>query len=51
VSYSPGMSGRRLRIVLGALALSLALTATASAATRTYTLRTKTFAIDGFETI
>jgi plastocyanin len=45
------MSGRRLRIVLGAVALSLALTATASAATKTYTLRTKTFAIDGFETI
>lgn len=45
------MSGRRLRIVLGAMALGLALSSTASAATKTYTLRTKTFAIDGFQTI
>jgi len=45
------MSGRRLRIVLGAVALSLALCSTASAATKTYTFRTKTFTIDGFETI
>ena len=45
------MSGRRLRIVLGAVALSLALCSTASAATKTYTFRTKTFTIDGFQTI
>jgi plastocyanin len=45
------MSGRRLRIVLGAVALSLALGSTASAATKTYTFRTQTFTIDGFQTI
>jgi plastocyanin len=45
------MSGRRCRIVLGAVALSLALVSSAEAATKTYTFRTKTFEIGGFETI
>jgi plastocyanin len=45
------MSGRRCRIVLGAVALSLALVSSAEATTKTYTLRTKAFEVGGFETI
>jgi plastocyanin len=44
------MSGRRCTALCIA-ALTLALAPAAGAATKTYTFRTKTFAVDGFETI